>query len=57
MEYKLVKKRSAHSIMLMNVGLYLNVRFVTLYMLLYKGPRGRQQLLSWSLNFVILTFI
>ena len=28
-----------------------------LYMLLYKGSRGRQQLLSWSLNFLILTFI
>ena len=36
-----------------NVCLYLNVNFVILYMLLYKGPRGRQQLLSWSLNFVI----
>ena len=34
-----------------NVCLYLNVSFVILYMLSYKGPRGRQQLLSWSLNF------
>ena len=38
-----------------NVCLYLNVSFVILYMLLYKGPRGRQQ--SWSFNVLILTFI
>ena len=40
-----------------NVCMYFNESFVILYLLLYKGSSGRQQLLSCSFNFPILTFI